>query len=186
MAFYKFTGSAAEYYSSIGLTAQPGYVYDFGSDTPPVEAIVIDGLNTAPSSRWTPSAGPATDYSLRSRQASDLSGNYASPQGAWSGATTYTKNAVVTYGGSTYRAVVASTNVTPGTDGTKWESWGGGGTGGGLTSVSWDGTGGQPARPVTTAGVPVFWVCPTQPTGAGTVGGGVGAVDGLDIWIRTP
>lgn len=62
---------------------------------------------------------------------------YASPQGAWSSATAYTVNQVVTYNGGTYRAKAASTNVTPGTDGTKWESWGGGGlTGVGGGSVT--------------------------------------------------
>jgi lysophospholipase L1-like esterase len=57
-----------------------------------------------------------------------LNGTYARPSGAWSSATAYTGQEVVTYGGGTYRAVAASTNVTPGTDGSKWESWGGGGT----------------------------------------------------------
>jgi hypothetical protein len=53
-------------------------------------------------------------------------------------------------------------------------------------AVSWDGTGGTPARPVTVAGAFVLWFSPTQPAGGGTVGGGAGAVDGLDFWFRTP
>lgn len=77
MAFYKFTGTTAEYYPSIGLTAQPGYVYDFGSDSPPNEPILIDAANAVPGSKWTSDPGPATDFALRGRQASDLSTSYA-------------------------------------------------------------------------------------------------------------
>jgi lysophospholipase L1-like esterase len=52
--------------------------------------------------------------------------------------------------------------------------------------VIWDGTGGQPARPVTLAGIPVFYICPVVPTGGGTVNGGTGKVDGLDILLKVP
>jgi hypothetical protein len=64
------------------------------------------------------------------------SNNYATPKGAWSSATAYAANAVVTYSGGTYRAVAASTNVTPGTDGTKWESWGGAGGGAAINDAA--------------------------------------------------
>lgn len=51
--------------------------------------------------------------------------------------------------------------------------------------VRWDGTGGTPARPVTSANVICMWFSPVQPTGGGTVGGGAGAVDNLDVWEVT-
>jgi hypothetical protein len=41
-------------------------------------------------------------------------------RGAWDSATTYTQFDSVSYSGSAYLAVAASTNVTPGTDSTKW------------------------------------------------------------------
>lgn len=52
--------------------------------------------------------------------------------------------------------------------------------------VVWDGTGSQPARPVTAAGQPVFYLTPAanQPATGGTVGGGGNAVANLDIWLR--
>jgi hypothetical protein len=42
-------------------------------------------------------------------------------QGPWSSSTTYALRDVVTYNGSSYVAVGTSTNVTPGTDTTKWQ-----------------------------------------------------------------
>jgi len=48
----------------------------------------------------------------------------------------------------------------------------------------WDGvTGSQPGRLVTAPGQPVIWVQPSAPPGAGTVAGGAGMVDLLDIYI---
>lgn len=41
----------------------------------------------------------------------------------WSSATSYSANDAVTYGGSAWVAKASSTNVTPGTDVTKWESY---------------------------------------------------------------
>lgn len=41
-------------------------------------------------------------------------------QGAWDASVTYTANQIVTYGGSSYYAVVSSTGTVPGTDATKW------------------------------------------------------------------
>lgn len=52
-------------------------------------------------------------------------------------------------------------------------------------AVVWDGTGTQPARPITPANWPIAWICPVQPTGGGTVGGGGGSVDGLDVFLQT-
>lgn len=52
--------------------------------------------------------------------------------------------------------------------------------------VVWNGTGAQPARPVTATGQPVLWICPTQPTTGGTVSSGTTAVAALDVWFRTP
>ena len=67
----------------------------------------------------------------------ELTATYAHPQGPWSSSTAYTPMAVVTYGGSTYRAIAGSTNVTPGTDGgVTWEAWGGGGGGGAVETVN--------------------------------------------------
>ena len=40
--------------------------------------------------------------------------------GAWSGATAYVAGDAVSYNGSSYRALVDNTNVTPGTDASKW------------------------------------------------------------------
>lgn len=42
-------------------------------------------------------------------------------EGAWSSLTAYTAGQIVTHGGSCYIALATSTNITPGTDGTKWE-----------------------------------------------------------------
>jgi len=40
--------------------------------------------------------------------------------GAWSSVTTYLQNQIVSFSGSSYIALTSSTNVTPGTDATKW------------------------------------------------------------------
>lgn len=42
------------------------------------------------------------------------------PAAAWSSAATYVSGEFVSYGGSFYKAIAGSTNVTPGTDATKW------------------------------------------------------------------
>lgn len=52
--------------------------------------------------------------------------------------------------------------------------------------VSWDGTGAQPARPVTSATERVIYISPVAPTGGGTIAGGTNAVNGLDMWFRRP
>lgn len=77
MSFYKFTGSAAEYFPSIGLTAKPGYVYNFGNASPPSEPLAKEN-QTAPivASNWIVDPGPATDFSLASAQATDLATSY--------------------------------------------------------------------------------------------------------------
>jgi hypothetical protein len=69
--------------------------------------------------------GPGYGTFATSADLTALSGTYASPQGAWSSGT-YGINTVVTYSGSTYRSKVNGNTATPGTDATKWESWGGG------------------------------------------------------------
>lgn len=51
-------------------------------------------------------------------------------QGEWSAATAYTANQIVTYNGSSYYAVAASTAVVPGTDGASWGILALGGTNG--------------------------------------------------------
>lgn len=69
MAFYKYVGPASEHYPTLGLTARPGQVYDFGSFLPPTE----DGPNASGrpvTNYWVSDAGPATDYPIA--QASDL------------------------------------------------------------------------------------------------------------------
>lgn len=48
MAFWRFTGTAPTAYASLGLTAQPGFVYDFRPDFLP------------PDSSWSADPGPAT------------------------------------------------------------------------------------------------------------------------------
>jgi len=70
VAFWKFTGSGAEFFPSLNITVQPGYVYDFGATTPPAEPLVKEGNSPLPSSNWASDPGPATDFLLR--QASDL------------------------------------------------------------------------------------------------------------------
>lgn len=70
MAFWKFTGLAPESFPTLGITAQPGYVYDLGSTAPPAEALPKEGLSPVPASQWTSDPGPATDFALR--MASDL------------------------------------------------------------------------------------------------------------------
>lgn len=74
MAFWKFTGSTPETFPQIGLVAQPGYVYDFGSVSPPGEPETAQGRFPNPASKWTSDPGPATDFLVS--QASDLSGIY--------------------------------------------------------------------------------------------------------------
>jgi len=73
---------------------------------------------------------PATgtgDMYLKASGAWSLVVNLAGPPGAslnpigpWSNLGTYNANDLVTYGGSSYLAIATSTNVTPGTDPTKW------------------------------------------------------------------
>jgi hypothetical protein len=79
MAFWKFTGAAPEYFSSIGLTAKPGQVYDFGTATPPGENIPKEGTSPTVSSNWTTDPGPASDFLLNGKQASDVA---AAPAGS--------------------------------------------------------------------------------------------------------
>lgn len=43
------------------------------------------------------------------------------PKGTWIGTTPYVRLEVVEYNGSSYVALASSTNVTPGTDATKWQ-----------------------------------------------------------------
>jgi hypothetical protein len=71
MAFWKFTGAAAEAYPEFDITAKPGYVYDFGTATPPNEELPKEG-QTYPLvlSTWTSDPGPATDGPIR--QATDF------------------------------------------------------------------------------------------------------------------
>lgn len=84
MAFYKFTGSVAEYFPSIGLTAKPGYVYDFGNNAPPNDPFAKENQpSPLPLSKWTSDPGPATDFSLRGMQASDLAGVFAPTTGSF-------------------------------------------------------------------------------------------------------
>src|SRR6185295_4881567 len=54
-------------------------------------------------------------------------------RGTWSSVTAYTAYDIVSLAGSSYIAVASSTNVTPGTDGTKWALMAQSGTGGGAT-----------------------------------------------------
>lgn len=79
MAFWKFTGAAPEYFSSIGLTAKPGQVYDFGTATPPAENIPKEGTSPSVASNWTTDPGPASDFLLNGKQASDVA---AAPAGS--------------------------------------------------------------------------------------------------------
>jgi lysophospholipase L1-like esterase len=65
MAFWQFTGTSAEYFPTLRFTAQPGAVYDLGSDSPPPDPFDRpDGDDRPPVSRWTTSPGPATDSLL--------------------------------------------------------------------------------------------------------------------------
>jgi len=89
MAFWKFTGTIAEYFPALGLTAQPGFVYDLGSSAPPADPLPKDGqAYPLPLTKWVSASGPATDFSLqgqtavtsltaRGRGGSGLTGVYA-------------------------------------------------------------------------------------------------------------
>jgi hypothetical protein len=71
MAFWKFTGAAAEFFPELDITAQPGYVYDLGAGTPPLEELPREGqAYPLVSSLWTSDPGPATDGLVR--QATDF------------------------------------------------------------------------------------------------------------------
>jgi lysophospholipase L1-like esterase len=74
MAFWKFTGTSTYNFNQISLVAHPGYVYDFGGNTPPSYPAVREGAQPLPSFPWTSDPGPATDGQIN--QAADLSGNY--------------------------------------------------------------------------------------------------------------
>ncbi|WP_270374995.1 hypothetical protein [Marinicauda sp. Alg238-R41] len=77
-------------------------------------------------------------------------------EGAWDSGTAYTGGEIVTHDGETWYAEAASTNVTPGTDGTKWSKLaakGADGAGAGtVTSVGVTGTSGHG---ITSAGGPI-------------------------------
>jgi len=70
--------------------------------------------------------------------------------GSWSAATAYSVNQAVTYGGSSYVAVAASTGVVPGTDATKWQVFAAQGATGATGSTGATG----PAGPAGAAGTP--------------------------------
>jgi hypothetical protein len=68
MAFWKFTGASAEAFPELDVTAQPGYVYDLGSSTPPVEELPKEGqAYPLISSNWASDPGPATDGLVKQR-----------------------------------------------------------------------------------------------------------------------
>lgn len=79
MAFWKFIGTAAETFPGLGIVARPGFVYDFGSATPPMEPLLKEGTADAIASRWLTDPGPATDFVLTGKQASDLLGKASIP-----------------------------------------------------------------------------------------------------------
>lgn len=65
MAFWQFTGSQAEFFPGLGLTARPGFVYDFGSIAPPIEPLPKEGgVYPLIASKWSASNGPANDGSI--------------------------------------------------------------------------------------------------------------------------
>jgi lysophospholipase L1-like esterase len=74
MAFWKFTGTGSYDFNQINLVAHSGYVYDFGSATPPSYPAVREGAQPLPSFPWVSDPGPASDG--RITQASDLAGSF--------------------------------------------------------------------------------------------------------------
>jgi hypothetical protein len=67
MPFWQFTGSVAEFFPSLGFTAQPGGVYLFGTGETPAlsEQPRPTGADAgAPTLRWTQVAGPQTYHRL--------------------------------------------------------------------------------------------------------------------------
>lgn len=60
MAFWKFTGSSAESFPTLGFTAQPNEVYDLGTNAPPVSAVPRGNSQGLPVLKWQSNAGPAT------------------------------------------------------------------------------------------------------------------------------
>lgn len=65
MAFWRFTGPAPEAYPQRGIIANPGEVYSFGYEGPPVEPVTDQGV-TPTVSYWVSDPGPATANSVTS------------------------------------------------------------------------------------------------------------------------
>jgi hypothetical protein len=82
------------------------------------------------------------------------SGSTLTWRGSWNSSTTYNVDELVEYNGSAYIAVATSTNVTPGTDITKWELFVSKGATGSTGSTGATGPAGPSQIPTSTVGAP--------------------------------
>lgn len=123
---YTATGAGNPGGGTVTLDAIPaagGTVQIVGHRVPSrTTSVVNSGVVVSAALEGALDAIEATLQELRrdSDQALTLQGANFNPKGVYSPATAYAPGEVVSFGGSTWRALVAVQNVTPGTDATKW------------------------------------------------------------------